>query len=303
MAKLSFAIMGATGHIGHYLSEELLKRGHKVRALGRDAGKLQGLKAKGAEILTGDSTDSAFLAKAFKGCQAVFSFLPPGLDAVDMEVFREKTGEAIVQAVVKAKISHVINLSSIGADLSSGTGPIKALHAQEERLNSIEKLNVLHFRPGYFMENLLWSIPSIKSSGMIATSLKGDLPIPMVATRDIALKLAEFFDALKFHGTSVFEFAGPQAITMGEATKMIGKAIGKPDLKYKQLSHDEAEKAMIASGMKHQIAKLFVDMNSAFNEKRILFTQQLTAEHKGKTDFEEFAKAFSQMYRSTKKAA
>lgn len=303
MAKFTFAIMGATGHTGHVLTEELLRMGHKVRALGRDAHKLQELKAKGAEVLSGDSTDSAFLAKAFKGCKAVFSFLPPGYNANDMEVLRDRTGEAIALAIVKANISHVINLSSVGADLSSGTGPIKELHLQEQRLNTLPNLNIIHFRANFFMENLLSYLPSIKASGTISTALKADLPIDMVATRDIGLKIAELFNTLKFTGSSVFDFAGPRAITMAEATKFIGKAIGKPDLKYVPHSYAQVEKEMIASGMKHQLAHLLVEMQRAFNERQIMPTQKLTAEHKGKTTFEEFAKVFAQMYRSSKKAA
>ena len=303
MAKLTFAIMGATGHIGHALTEELLKKGHKVRALGRDTGKLQELKAKGAETISGDFTDSALLAKAFKGCNAVFSFLPPAYAADDFEVFVDRTGEAIAQAIAKAKISHVVNLSSMGGKHSSGTGPVKHLHLHEEKLNALLNVNVLHFRPTYFMENLLWSLPSIKGSGKIATSIKADLPIPMVATRDIALKIAELLNAMEFTGSSVFEFVGPRVVTMTEATKIIGKAIGKPDLKYVQLSDQQAEKELIASGMKHQLSKLIVEMNRAFNEGKIAPTQQMTAEHKGKTTIEEFSKAFAQVFRSAKKAA
>ncbi len=303
MAKRTFAIMGATGHIGQILTEELLKKGHKVRALGRDPNKLQELKNKGAEILSGDFTDVNLLTKGFKGCDAVFSFIPPGLKAEDMEVFRDKTAEAIVQAIAKAKISHAINLSSIGADLSSGTGPIKELHRQEERLNLVPNLNVLHFRAGFFMENFLMAIPSIKSSGTIAMSLKSDHPLAMVATRDIALKIAELFDGLKFKGSTVFEFAGPKEVTMAEAAKIIGKAIDKRDLKYVQLSYSQEEKGMIEMGMKHQIAKMMVEMHRAMNEHKIKPTQALSGEHRGKTTLEEYAKEFLRIYRSAKKAA
>jgi uncharacterized protein YbjT (DUF2867 family) len=295
--------MGATGHIGHVLTEELLKKGHKVRALGRDEHKLQELKVKGAEVISGDFTDHNLLAKAFKGCHAVFSFLPPGYTADDIEVFRDRTGDAIALAIAKAKISHVLNLSSIGGNLPSGTGPVKELHLQEQRLNTLPNVNILHFRPSYFMENLLGFLPSIKSSGTISTLLKADFPIPMVATRDIGLKIAELLDTLKFTGTSVFEFSGPKDVTMAEATKAIGKAIGKPDLKYVQISSQQAEKELIASGMKHQIAKMMVEMYMAFNEGKIRFTQKLTAEHKGKTTIEEFAKIFSQLSRAGRKAA
>lgn len=303
MAKVTYAIMGATGHIGRVLTEELLKKGHKVRALGRDVRKLQELKTKGAETFSGDFSDSAFISKAFKGCQAVFTFLPPAYNAADFEVFEDSTGKAVAHAIVKASVSHVVNLSSMGASQSSRTGPIKELHLQEERLNSIPNLNLLHLRPNYFMENLLLYLPSIKNSGAIAAALKADLPLPMVATQDIALKAAELLTTLKFTESSVFEFTGPRVITMTEAVHVIGKAIGKPDLKYVQLSYQQAEKDLIASGMKHQLAKLIVEMHRAFNERKIVPTQQITSEHKGKTSLEEFAKTFSQIYRSAKKAA
>ncbi len=304
MAKSTFAIMGATGQIGRYLTEELLKKGHKVRALGQDEHKLQELKAKGAEIIAGDVTEDVnSLTKAFQGCHAIFSFIPPGYTAGDMEVFRDKLAEATIQAIAKAKISHVLNLSAIGAHLSSGTGPIKELHRQEERLNLIPNVNVLHFRPAFFMENLLWTLPGIKSSGNISMSLKGELAIPMVATRDIALKAAELLDTLKFTGSTVFEFIGPREITMDDATKIIGKAMDKPDLKYIQLSYETHEKRMIESGMKHQVAHLLVEMWRAFNEGKIAPSQQLTPDHRGKTTLDEFSKEIAQIYRSTKKAA
>jgi uncharacterized protein YbjT (DUF2867 family) len=303
MTKFTLAIMGATGHIGHTLTEDLLKKGHIVRAMGRDERRLKELKTKGAHIFTGDSTDPTLLSHIFTDCDAVFSFLPPGASESDMLVFRERTGEAIAHAIAQAGVSHVVNLSSIGANQSIGTGPIKELHAQEQRLNALEGLNVLHFRPGFFMENLLFFIPSIKTSGTIAGALSADLQIPMVATQDIAHKIASFLDTLTFTKSSVFEFAGPSEITMKDAAKAIGKAIGKPDLKYKHVSYEQAQKNMIAGGLKHHIAHLMIEMYRAFNEGKIVPSQRLTAEHRGKTTLEQFSKFFVHMYQSTQRAA
>jgi uncharacterized protein YbjT (DUF2867 family) len=302
MTKSTFAIMGATGQIGHILTEELLKKGHHVRAIGRDGHKLQMLKSKGAEIFSGDFTSKNFLTQAFKGCRAVFSLIPPAMHAADLEVFRDKTSEAIAQAIIKAKVTHVLNLSSLGADQSLGTGLIKELHLHEERLNTLPNLNVLHFRAGYFMENFLMLLPSIKESGMITMAIKSDLPVPFVATRDIGMKIAELLDTLRFSGSSVFEFIGPKELTMTEAAKIIGKSIGKSDLKYRHVSYEQEEKNLIASGMTHQIAKLMIDMHRAFNEGKIK-THHLMADHRGKTPFEEFCKLLSSAYRSTKRAA
>jgi len=117
------------------------------------------------------------------------------------------------------------------------------------------------------------------------------------------LKMAEFLDALTFTGSSIFEFIGPQAITMAEAAKIIGKAIKKPDLKYKKLSYEEAEKEMRSSGMTHQISKLMIEMYRAMNEGKMMPTKPMTAKHKGKITFEELSKTFSHMVHSAKKAA
>lgn len=302
--KSTIAIVGATGNIGHTLTEALLKKGHSVRAIGRSAQKLQGLKAKGAETHHGDLTDENFMAKVFKGCNAVFSFIPPGYEATDMEVFRDRTAEAIVQGITKAKVPYVVNLSAIGADNPSNTGPIHELHLQEERLDCLPNLNVLHFRASLFMENLLAYLPSAESTGKIASSLRANAPLPMVATADIAEKCAEFLNTLQFSGSTVFEFVGPKEITMTEAAKVIGKALGKPSLTYTQISYQQDEQQMVASGMKHQVAKLFVDMYKAINEGVIAPTQELTAEHKGTTTLEEFCKnTLAQAARPARKKA
>lgn len=290
MANKTYAIVGATGHIGKILAETLLKKGFRVHAIARDKNKLQPLKEKGAEIFPITSfVDSTALAKAFANCDAVFSFIPPIYQERDCEAYQDKVGQAIAEALTQTKIPFVLNLSSIGANLQAGTGPIKGLERHEKRLNAIPSLNVLHLRPGYFMENLNWTIPLIKSSGVISFPLRGDLPIRMIATRDVALKSAELLQALNFKGQTVFDFVGPKEITLEEAARVIGKAIGKPDLKYQQCSNQEAEKGMLEAGVSFSAGKLLLEMYKAFNEEKIKTTQEITSEHTGKTTLEEFA--------------
>jgi uncharacterized protein YbjT (DUF2867 family) len=293
----TFAIIGATGNIGHVLTEELLKKGHKVHAIGRDKTKLQKLKDKGAETFAISLEDSNALADVFKGCDAVFSFIPPSTTTDNYEEYQNKVGEAIVQAIKKAKINHVLNLSSIGAQHAEGLGPVNGLHHHEKRLNAISGLNVLHFRPGYFMENFLMYIPLIKNAGIFGSLLPENFKNPVIATRDIGVKAAEFLDKLKFTGQSIFEFVGPKEISMSEVTSIIGKAIGKPDLKYKQFSAAEAEKGMLAQGIKPSIVKMLVEMYQSISKGKLFTpTQQITPEHKAKTTFEEFSKKFAEAY-------
>jgi uncharacterized protein YbjT (DUF2867 family) len=289
MGNKTYAIMGASGNIGKILAETLLKKGHRVHAIGRDKNKLHDLKAQGAEIFTSLFDDSSALAKGFSKCDAVFSLIPPVYQEKNCEAYQDKVGGAIKEALIKTGVPSVLNLSSIGAHLQEGTGPVKGLHRHEERLNTIPKLNVLHLRSGYFMENFNWSIPFIKDFGILGSALRPDLPLPMVATYDIGLKAAELLQTLNFSGQTVFDFMGPKDVTMEEAAKAIGKAIGKPDLKYRQLSYQEVEKGMLEAGMELNTAKLLVEMYQSFNAGKFTWTQEITPKHRGKTTIEEFA--------------
>src|SRR5215510_16252783 len=146
-------VMGATGNTGKKTTGTLLKAGEKVRALGRSESKLDELKHAGAEALAGDTNDVAFLARAFRGADAVYTLLPTDPRAADYRAEQDRQGEAIVKAIRESGVQYVVALSSMGADLSEGTGVIAGSHAQEERLKKIDNINLLLLRPVSFFEN------------------------------------------------------------------------------------------------------------------------------------------------------
>ncbi|MFH1017679.1 MAG: NmrA family NAD(P)-binding protein [Pseudomonadota bacterium] len=296
MASKKFAVLGATGQIGRVLSEELLRNGHKVRAIGRDAKKLDALRAKGAEIFSTGFENEVLLSEAFFGSDGVFVMLPPGYGVDDLGAYQDRTGETIRKAIETSKVKKVVNLSSVGAHHPDKTGPIKGAYAQEHRLNALPGTDVLHLRPAFFMQNFLFSIPAIKSKGAIASPIKADLPFWAVSTNDIGKKASEFLGGLGFKGKTVFEFVGPRQITYAKATQILGKAIGKEDLKYEQLSYADQEKGMIGAGMKPGVAKLMVEMHQATNDGLIIPTQTLKEDHKGATTFESFAREFAEAF-------
>ena len=93
-----------------------------------------------------------------------------------------------------------MHLSSYGAHVPEGTGPIAGLHASEQKLNAIRGLNVLHLRAAYFMENNLVAIGMIDRLGIFAGALLPDLKLPMVATRDVGDYAAKRLLDLDFSG-------------------------------------------------------------------------------------------------------
>ena len=297
MANELFVVAGATGNIGSKLAEKLLAKGAKVRALGRDSKKLAALAAKGAETATADVGDTKALAAAFKGAKGVFLLIPPSYGEKDFRSHQNRVGEAQAKAVTAAGVGSVVFLSSVGAQLPQATGPILGLHDQEKRLGAL-KTSVVHLRPAYFMENQLWNIGLIKGQGINGSPLKADVAIPMIATQDIAEAACGLL--LKgFSGKSVRELLGPRDVSMAEATRILGAAIGKPDLKYVQFPYADAEKAMQGMGFSADLARLFIEMNRGFNDGIIRPAAKRSPESTTPTRLEDFAKVFAAAYKAS----
>ena len=296
-----YTIVGATGKIGSKVSMTLLRMGENVRMIGRGEERLKPFVSQGATPFVGDASDTEFLIRAFTGAEAVFVMIPPHYGASDFGAFQDTIGQSIVTALRQASVRYVVNLSSVGGELPEGTGPITGLHRQEERLNRVPGLNVLHIRAAYFMENLLMNIPLIRSSGIMGSAMRGDLRIPMIATTDIAEEVADRLLNRDFSGTSVQYLLGQRDVSLDEAAAIIGRSIGRPDLKYVQFPYAEAEGSMVKAGLSPDVARSYIEMSRAFNEGKI-DTPAKTIENTTGTTIEEFAKVFASLYGESKAA-
>jgi uncharacterized protein YbjT (DUF2867 family) len=292
-----FVITGATGHVGGGIAERLLAAGKKVKAIGRSRAKLAGLEKKGAEIAEGNLEDAVFLAKNLVGAEGVFVLMPPDLQVANLAASHDRVGGAIVKAIAEAGVRFVLNLSSTGAELPKGNGPIAGLYRQEQRLNGLTGVNVLHLRPAYFMDNLLGGIPMIKGMGINGSAMKPDVKFAQIASKDIAEYGAKRLEKLDFSGQAVQDLLGQRDLTMQEATQVIGKAIGKPDLPYVQFPYEDALKGMIGAGLSQSMAENYVEMSKAFNEG-LLGKVARTAANTTPTSIEEFSKEFARAYQS-----
>jgi uncharacterized protein YbjT (DUF2867 family) len=286
-------VMGATGHTGRKITETLLEAGEEVRALGRSESKLA-LKSAGAEALNGDVTDARFLAGAFRGADSVYTLLATDRRSPDYRTAQDRQGEAIVKAIRESGVRYVVALSSFGADLSEGTGPIAGLHAQEERLKQLEGTNVLLLRPVSFFENFCDALELIKHQGINGDSVAPDVAVPMVATRDIADVAAKALRARDWKGVVVRELLGPGDLTYTEATHILGERIGKPDLQYVQFSDSDMTGALVQAGLSESFAGLYVEMTRAFNERTI--RPHRTPENTTPTRFEDFVDELARAY-------
>ena len=136
----------------------------------------------------------------------------------------------------------------------------------------------------------------IRDRNINGAPLEGDLLFPAIATRDIATAAAGILLDLAFAGKSVRDLLGQRDLCMNEMTRILGKAIGKPDLPYVQFSYVVAEKAMVAMGLSKDFARLYIEMSRAFNEGLIMSGCRRTAENTTATSFETFAQDFAAAY-------
>ena len=285
-----YTVLGAAGNIGSVVTRTLLEKGEKVRVYGRHGGRLQAFAQKGAEAFVGDVTDSRALTKAFTGARAAFLMIPPAMRSPDYRAYQERATDAIFVAARNAGLPYAVNLSCVGAHVPARTGPILGLHFSEVKLNTIDRLNVLHLRPAYFFENLLPGISMIQMMGIFGGALKSDLTIPMIGTRDIGLYVAERLFKLDFTGKSSQELLGQRDLRMSEVVEVIAKALGKADLRYVQFPYDEVEKVLIQMGAPAKTAALFSEMFRAFNDGTVAPTETRSAKNTTPTSIENFVK-------------
>ncbi|RSK31057.1 NmrA family NAD(P)-binding protein [Hymenobacter metallilatus] len=288
MAK-HIVVTGATGNIGTVLVHTLLQQGHRVTAVARPSSRLDALAQAGATTRAGNLHDVAFLTETLHGADAAFLMIPPNVTAPDVLEHMRQTGEAIAEAVRASGLRQAVHLSSIGADLPAGTGPVVGVHHQEARLNAIAGLSVLHLRPAYFMENLLANIGLIQHMGIAGSAMRADLRFPLIATRDIAARAAEALQA-GISGQSSQLLLGARNHTMQEVTAALGAAIGRPGLAYVQFPYDDAKKGMMQAGLSESMASLYDEMTRNMNEEKVMVNDVRTPEATTPTTIEEFAR-------------
>jgi len=293
-----YVIMGATGNVGGGIADALLARGKKVRAVGRSAEKLQALADVGAEAAVGDAADGEFLKDAFKGAEAVFFMIPPNFRAEKYRDFQNLVIDNAIAAIKENGVEYVVTLSSQGAHLSEDNGPVSGLYDMEHKFAELEGVNVLHLRPTYFMENTFMYIDMIKGMGGMASNLKADNKFSMIATKDIAEAAAETLSTLGFTGKSVKDLLGQRDLSMAEVTKILGEAIGKPDLTYVEVPADDVTKGLFDIGLPAELANGFPELNERINDGKLFSEATRNAENTTKTPFEEFAKTFAVVYGS-----
>jgi len=237
-------VTGAGGHLGRRVVELLLLEAGatNVVAASRDPGKLEDLRAGGAETLKVDFDDPATLDAAFAG---VDRLLIVSTDALGVPGQRLRQHRAAVDAAARTGVKHIVYTSMPNPEPGSLI-PFAPDHYETEQ--AIEKSGVAFtiLRNGWYQENLIGSLPQSLASGKWFTAT-GDGRVAHVAREDAAQAAAAALCS-DTADSARYDITGPTALMTVEIAAIASEVAGKP-IEVVEVSDEQLAEGMAKAGV------------------------------------------------------
>ena len=284
---MTIVVTGATGNIGSVITKKLVDAGAKIAVVARHPEKLDAALLDKVEVRQGDLKDAAFVLEATKGADTLFWLTPPDFSVADPATYYRTLGETAASAVKENGIGRVVFISSVGAQ-SPKAGQITGLGVQEKLLSAVTP-NLYILRCGFFMENFLMQLDSIREQGAVYSVAAPDIKIPMIATQDIGARAAELLLDTSWTGHHLQGLHGPADLTYPEAVEIVGNAIGKP-VQYVPITEQQAVDFLTSKGVGEPVARAFGELQACLNDPGIV-AEPRTPETTTPTTLKEWADA------------
>ncbi|MGC0272626.1 NmrA family NAD(P)-binding protein [Pseudactinotalea sp. Z1739] len=262
-----YVISGATGRVGSAIADRLLENGSPVRVLVRRPASAQHWVDRGAEAVLVDLADQAGLTGALQGAAGFFTLLPFNPMTTDFRGYMTALISSITEAVVDARVPHVALLSSVGAHLPEGTGPIAPLHHLENALRSTTA-TVTAVRPVHFQEKITDVLDAAREQGIYPVFAgSADVPVPMVATRDVGAVLAEALLSPPRRSETI-ALTGP-AYREREIAEILARLLDR-ELEVMTLPRAAWKDTILAAGVSAEAAQMLVELHEAGDTGRLV---------------------------------
>ena len=226
-SPLPFAVVGAAGRTGAAAADALLRSGHAVRVVVRTPDQGRAWAERGAGIALADLTDFASMAEALGRVQGAYVVCPQSYSREDLFERADAIACTTARAALAAGVPKLVALSSVGADLESGTGWIGMNRMFEQRLAEAG-IPTTFLRAAYFMENWLPMVEQAVRAGMLPTFLAPpQRRLPMVATADVGIAAAGLLREA-WTGNRIVTLAGPEDYAPADVAAILSARLGKP---------------------------------------------------------------------------
>jgi uncharacterized protein YbjT (DUF2867 family) len=235
------------------------------------------------------------LKNAFAEAEVVYTMIPPIWQTSDWRKSQNQISDNYIAALTGSNVEYIVNLSSVGAHMGNGAGPVDGLHDLEQKLNKLQGVHVKHLRPSYFYHNLLSLIPMVKNAGIIGGNFAGSEPLVLVHPADIAKAALDELLTLNFTGSSVRYIAGDERSGQ-EIAQVLGKAIGKEDLRWIEFTDEQQFQGLLGAGIPEPIARGYTTMGHALRTGTMQADYRQHKPQLSSTKLESFAQEFAQAY-------
>ncbi|TIS87388.1 NmrA/HSCARG family protein [Mesorhizobium sp.] len=224
--KRSVLVAGATGQQGGAVARALLSRGHRVKALTRklDSDAARALASAGADVVSGDLSDTASVVKAASDVDTMFlmgNSYEAGMEA------ETRQGIIAADAAKAAGIGHLVYSSVADADKKTGIPHFESKYLVEKHVTGLGVPYTIS-APVAFMENIVapWSIGALRQ-GTQAFAMPPKRVLQLVALADIGAFVAALVERREQVFGKRFDFAGDE-LSGEEQAKILSQAIGRP---------------------------------------------------------------------------
>lgn len=220
--ELTVVVTGSTGKQGGAVARDLLKRGHKVRAVTRDpdSSQAKSLANAGATLVAASLEDTAAITKALEGATSLFAMTTPfgGTGAETLQ------GAAAADAAKAAGV-HLVFTSVGSANRQTGVPRFDSKYEVEKRIAKVG-VRATILAPAAFMENLYFAKEQL-AKGIYPVPLPSTRALAQVAVADIgAVAVRVLENAGRFTGMR-FELAGDE-LTGSDAVAILSRVTGRP---------------------------------------------------------------------------
>ncbi|ACS60615.1 NmrA family protein (plasmid) [Rhizobium leguminosarum bv. trifolii WSM1325] len=284
---MRIAVVGATGRIGAKLTENLLAKGHSVKALSRGGPALDDLVAKGAESFLGSfDTGAGELNAFFEDADAAFLMVKTIWGSEDLHGHYPTVALRFFDALRDSPVKLAVSLTGMGSEVSGNTGHFQGFHILDQILNRLRDIKVVHLQGGWFMQDLAGWTDSIAQHDRIGWSLDPNVKTPWIAIQDIADLAAEEFDTPTDQHRSVKQLGIDY--TMTEIAAIISRALAR-EVDYRFIDRSDREVEAVFRERFGALGRWVYDNDTlaALNDGRVKFHDDRPAL---RTTMEEFVK-------------
>lgn len=285
---MNYVITGSIGHISKPIVEGLVKAGHSVTVITSKAENADKIEALGAKAAVGNVEDAGFINEAFAGVEAAYLMIPPKWGVNGWRAYQNQVGDNYIEAIRANDVQYAVLLSSVGAHLGNGAGPVDGLYDMEQKLKTVEGLNVKILRPSYFMYNLFGMAGMVKGMGIMGSNFGNDTVV-LTHTNDIATVALQNLLNLDFTGQQVQYIASDER-TGTEIAKVLGEAIGKPETPWVVFSDEQNKQGMMQAGLNEEMATEYTRLGESMRNGSMQEDYFANRPTLGKVKLEEFAR-------------